>query len=147
MKHLFSLGIKFVASLVMLFVILGLIFNLSFQSILLITVILGLVSYMLGDLLLLRRTNNTVATISDFVLAFLIVWFTLASITDNETNLFTASLLSGIGIALFEFFFHKYLSANVFNKKVNHNKQRSTSLQYQTEASKEIYPSTPKKEK
>lgn len=66
MKHVKALVIKFVSSLVLLSLILGLLFDMAFSNIFLITLVLGIEAYFIGDLLILPRTNNTVATIVDF---------------------------------------------------------------------------------
>lgn len=137
-NHIKSIAIKMVASLVLNFFILGLFFNYSFINVLTLTLILGIVSYILGDLLLLRRTTNTVATASDFALAMLFTWFFLSNITANNNNLFLASMLTAGGLAVFEWFFHKYLESNVFED--NEPILKRTTLKYQTEASEEITP-------
>ena len=75
MKHIKPLAIKFISSLVLLSVILGLFFDMSFGNIFLITLVLGVVSYVIGDLFILRRTNNIIATLADLGLAFLVIRF------------------------------------------------------------------------
>lgn len=144
MKHLWALVIKFLASFAMLFVILGIGYDLSFQNVLLISVILGAVSYVLGDLFILPRTNNTVATLADFGLAIVVIWFILASVSDNGASIFWASIISSVGVALFEYFFHKYMATSVLNNKNEPTERKgNNSLQYQTEASEEVTPITP----
>ncbi|MGM0875604.1 MAG: YndM family protein [Bacillota bacterium] len=140
MKHLWAMIIKFIASFALLFVILGIGFDLSFQNVLLITFILGAVSYVLGDLVILPRTNNTIATIADFGLSIVVIWLILASISDNGVSIFWASLIASVGVALFEYFFHKYMAKNVLNKNEPTERKRNNSLQYQTEASEEVTP-------
>ncbi|TDL75561.1 DUF2512 family protein [Rhodococcus qingshengii] len=66
MKHVKALVIKFVSSLVLLSLILGLFFDMAFSNIFLITLVLCIEAYFIGYLLILPRTNNTVATIVDF---------------------------------------------------------------------------------
>ena len=138
MNHIKSIVIKLVASLVVNLLILGLIFNYSFINVFTLTLILGIVSYILGDLLLYRRSTNTIATASDFALAMLFTWFFLSNITANNNNLFLASVLTAGGLAVFEWFFHKYLESNVFED--NDPILKGSTLKYQTEASEEITP-------
>ncbi|MDA1475064.1 DUF2512 family protein [Bacillus sp. CLL-3-40] len=38
------------------------------------TLVLGVVSYLVGDLFLLPRTNNMTATIGDFGLSIVLIW-------------------------------------------------------------------------
>jgi hypothetical protein len=137
MKHVKALAIKFVSSLVLLSIILGLFFDMAFSNIFLITLVLGVAAYLIGDLLILPRTNNTVATIADFGLAFLIIWLMSENLTYGD-NHFSMSLIAALGVALFEYMFHKYVANNVFPDKGG--QQQSRQLQYQTEASEELTP-------
>jgi hypothetical protein len=143
MKHLWALVIKFIACFALLFVILGIGFDVSFQNVLLISVILGAVSYVLGDLFILPRTNNTIATIADIGLSFVVIWFILDSFSDNGTRIFWASLISSAGVGLFEYFFHKYMDTSVLNKNEPAERKGNNALQYQTEASEEVTPNIP----
>jgi len=140
MKHLRSLAVKFLASLVLLYVILGLMYGMSFTNVFLISLVLGLASYVIGDLFLLPKTNNTIATLADFGLAFMIIWILGESLTYGE-SLLMASLISAAGIALFEYFFHKYVAGNVLED--GGREYRNTNYQYQTEAAEELYPVKP----
>jgi uncharacterized BrkB/YihY/UPF0761 family membrane protein len=135
MKHVKALAIKFVSSLVLLSLILGLLYDMSFGNIFLITLVLGVAAYLIGDLLILPRTNNTVATIADFGLAFLIIWLMSRSLTIGD-NHFSMSLIAALGVALFEYMFHKYVKNNVV--KDQGGQQQARPLQYQTEASEEL---------
>ncbi|MDQ0970747.1 uncharacterized BrkB/YihY/UPF0761 family membrane protein [Neobacillus niacini] len=136
MKHVKALAIKFVSSLVLLSLILGLLFDMAFSNIFLITLVLGVAAYLIGDLMILPRTNNTVATIADFGLAFLIIWFMSENLTYGD-NHFSMSLIAAIGVAIFEYMFHKYVANNVI-KNQGGKKQQTGQLQYQTEASEEL---------
>ncbi|MCM3575130.1 YndM family protein [Mesobacillus subterraneus] len=140
MKHLRALAVKFLASLVLLYVILGLMYDMSFTNVFLISLVLGLASYVIGDLFLLPKTNNTIATLADFGLAFMIIWILGESLTYGE-SLLLASLISAAGIALFEYFFHKYVAGNVLED--GGREYRNTNYQYQTEAAEELYPVKP----
>jgi uncharacterized BrkB/YihY/UPF0761 family membrane protein len=137
MKHVKALAIKFVSSLVLLSLILGLLYDMSFGNIFLITLVLGVAAYLIGDLLILPRTNNTVATIADFGLAFLIIWLMSRGLTYGD-NYFSMSLIAALGVALFEYMFHKYVANNVV--KDQGGQQQARPLQYQTEASEELTP-------
>jgi hypothetical protein len=142
LRHIVRMAVKFISCLVVLGIILGLFFNFSFTDVLLITTVLGVVSYLLGDLLLLRASNNLTASAADFGLTFLLVWFMGQALT-FEPNLFSAALLSAVAVTAFEFIFHRFL--------INDNSQQSTKqqtpyqnrLQYQTEAADELTPVKP----
>jgi uncharacterized BrkB/YihY/UPF0761 family membrane protein len=145
MKHFRAMLVKFVVSFAMLFVILGIGFDVSFQNIVLISLILGVVSYLVGDLFLLPRTNNTVSTLADLGLAFAVIWIILDNISNNVTSIFWATLLASIGVALFEYFFHKYMAKSILNEDEQNERTQNNSLQYQTESSEEITPEIPRK--
>ncbi len=140
MRHLTAMAIKFISSLVLLYVILGLFFGMSFTNVFLITLALGIISYILGDMMILPRTSNTVATLADFGLAFLLIWIMSQNLTYGD-NTFWPSLIAAFGVTLFEYFFHKYINKNVVNTASNG--QQSENLQYQTEASEELAPVKP----
>ncbi|HEY4549909.1 MAG TPA: YndM family protein, partial [Bacillus sp. (in: firmicutes)] len=140
MKHIKPLAIKFISSLVLLSVILGLFFDMSFGNIFLITLVLGVVSYVIGDLFILPRTNNIIATLADFGLAFLVIRFMSDILArGNDGDMFTMSLIASIGVALFEYAFHKYVANRVLNENQSRENQQ-TKLRYQTEASEELTP-------
>ena len=136
MKHIKAFAIKFISTLVLLYVILGMFYDMSFGNVFLITLVLGAVAYIFGDMLILSKTNNTIATLADFGLAFLLIWLMGESLTFGD-SLIVPALLSAAGLALFEIFFHKYLANNVFISREDGYYQTGT-LKYQTEASEEL---------
>lgn len=140
LKHIRALAVKFLASMVLLYVILGLMYDMSFSNVFLISLVLGLASYVIGDLFLLPKTNNTIATLADFGLAFMIIWVLGESLTYGE-SLLLASLISAAGVAVFEYFFHKYVAGIVLED--GERQYGNTGYQYQTEASEELYPVRP----
>jgi Protein of unknown function (DUF2512) len=140
MKHIKPLAIKFISSLVLLSVILGLFFDMSFGNIFLITLVLGVVSYVIGDLFILPRTNNIIATLADLGLAFLVIRFMGDALAYGDNgDMFRMSLIAAIGVALFEYAFHKYVANRVLNENQSRENQQ-TKLRYQTEASEELTP-------
>ncbi|MEK4069031.1 YndM family protein [Peribacillus sp. FSL R5-0717] len=138
MKHVKAFAVKFVSNLILLSIILGLFFDMAFRNIFLITLVLCAAAYFIGDLLILPRTNNTVATITDFGLAFVVIWLMSENLTYGDDELIM-SLIAAIGVALFEYMFHRYLSNNILPDKSTRQRPANT-LQYQTEASKELTP-------
>lgn len=149
MKHVRALCLKFIVSLVLLYVVLTLFFGVPFGEMFVLTLFLGVISYLVGDLLLLPRTNNTTATMGDFGLSLVLIWVILAMQNNPPYGtLATASIVSAIGVTVFEYFFHRYMEANVLNETENgkrENREKPGSLQYQSESSEELYPVTPSK--
>lgn len=135
MNHFSLILSKFVAMLVLLYIILGIIFGVNFMSVFWVTLTFSIVSYLIGDLLILPRTNNMVALVVDFVMSFAVIYF-LVDAYAFEGNLFTASLLSAIGVTLFEVFFHNSVQTQM--EEENNVDRRRYNLQ--TEVSEEIDP-------
>lgn len=142
MKHVIRIGIKFLSCLVVLGIILGMFYNFSFGDVLLITTVLGVISYLLGDLFILRATNNFIASAADFALTFLLVWFMGQALT-FENNLFSAALFSAIAVGLFEFIFHRSLTNDKNQQTTKQQTNTHNRPQYQTEAADELTPVRP----
>ncbi|MED4286927.1 YndM family protein [Priestia megaterium] len=123
MKHLKALIIKFVMSAVVLGIVLTGIYNYGFSDSMLIGLVLTVVAYGLGDLLVYRnaaddsdyKKRNIIATISDLILTFLVIWIMGASLFENNSTIIQGSIVSAIVIAIGEWFFHKYLDKHVLN--------------------------------
>ncbi|MFN2745761.1 MULTISPECIES: YndM family protein [Bacillus] len=148
MKHVRALCVKFIVSLVLLYVILTLFFGVPFGDMFVLTLFLGVISYLLGDLLLLPRTGNTTATMGDFGLSLILIWMILA-MQDNPpyASLALASIISAIGVTIFEFFFHRYMAANILDENTNEKRENNGAMNYQTETSEEVYPFSPAKKR
>lgn len=116
------------------------IFGMSFGNVFFISLVLSLASYIIGDLIVLPRTNNTFATAADFGLAFLVIWFMVENVTYGSTVVI--SLLAAAGVSLFEVFFHRFLAKNRTDTREVVSQQRN-SLQFQTETAEEFTPVRP----
>lgn len=68
---------------------------------------IGIVAYLLGDLLILPRTNNMVATIADAGLVFVMLW--IIADAANWTLSFPEILLLTVLAGGFEYLFHMWL--------------------------------------
>ncbi len=110
-------------SAVVLGIILTGIYNYDFSDSMLISLVLTVVAYALGDLLVYRNAaddsdyqkRNIIATISDLILTFLVIWIMGASFSENNSTIIQGSIVSAIIIAAGEWFFHKYLDKHVLN--------------------------------
>jgi hypothetical protein len=141
MKHIKAIAIKFVSTLVLLYIVLGVLNGVAFRNVFLISLILGIAAYVIGDMMILPRTNNTMATLADFGLAFLVIWVMSEYLTYGESMLGEA-FTAAIGVAIFEYLFHRYL-ANQVLETVETRRFHNNQLQYQTEASEELTPVRP----
>ncbi|GIN12739.1 hypothetical protein J26TS2_26060 [Shouchella clausii] len=111
MKHVKALAVKGIMTLVFLYVILGFGFGLSFWDVFVITIILGGITYWLGDILILPKITNIMATVADLGVAFFLIWLlgiALAPIAPG--TMAGAAAISAIAIAVGEYFFHIYLA-------------------------------------
>lgn len=108
MKHVEALVLKFIIVAVILELVLMSLTNLTFGRILFISLIVTVLAYLIGDMLILPHSNNTVATICDFILAlFTVLIFNY--VYYNARITFWAALFSAAIIGVGEWFFHKYL--------------------------------------
>lgn len=127
MNHLKALVIKFLMIAVVLLIILTGIFDVEFGDTLLISLVLTLVAYVLGDLMVFRKAGdrsdqtkrNAIATVGDIVVAFLVIWLMGEALFADTQDIIMASIISALVIGAGEWFFHKYLDRNVFPEKNN----------------------------
>jgi len=68
---------------------------------------LAVIAYIIGDQLILRRSNNLIATIADAGLAFVYLWM-VRNFTDWPLS-FTEILTIVAALGIVEWFFHAYL--------------------------------------
>ncbi|MFC4323567.1 YndM family protein [Litchfieldia salsa] len=143
MKHLVALGIKFGVISIVLLSVLSIFTYATISGILVISLLVTGVSYVLGDLFILPRFGNLVATIADFGLAFLSVWFLSSFFIEATFPIITASFFIAIFITLTEALFHVYMKSRVFNSEESSQQQgRQTNEfgNYQTEFAEEENP-------
>src|SRR5699024_12805392 len=74
MKHLKILGIKFIVITVTVLSLFGIFNHAYFGYLLLIGLMTTLISYVVGDMLILRKFGNVAASVSDLILALLSYW-------------------------------------------------------------------------
>ncbi len=99
-------------TLVGLFLILTIGFGVAFWKVLLLTVVIGAVSYP-GDLFIMPKIKNMPAVIADFVLAFLIIWFVGMAVFEPGTPAALAAFISAAVLAYGEYYFHFFLATHV----------------------------------
>ncbi|GEN46397.1 hypothetical protein AHA02nite_21730 [Alkalibacillus haloalkaliphilus] len=140
MNHFKLILTKAIASFILLYVILGFGYQVTFANVLFITLILGAISYIIGDLLILLRTNNIVATISDFFLSFVVLYLMLGFIMPGGP-IFQASLIAAVGVTVFELFFHMFVKRDYEESEQREvTEKRQQNYQLQTEVSDELEP-------
>lgn len=110
------IGIPLILKFLVIFFILGVffwMFNMSFMNIFLISLFVTALSFF-GDMFILPRYGNVFATITDFVLVFVVTIAGSAFFLGNAGLLGWAALTPAVLIALSEAFFHKYLRKQFF---------------------------------
>ncbi|WP_050180677.1 DUF2512 family protein [Domibacillus robiginosus] len=136
MDHVKAIVMKFVMITVVLGIVLTGMYDAEFSDTLLISGVLSVVAYIIGDLLIFNKEGydyerkedhferNALATVSDIVLAFFVVSIMGRSMFINGGDVLAASFVSAIIIAAGEWFFHKYLDHHVFDDEHPHNQVR-----------------------
>ena len=132
MQHAKALAIKFVMILAVLTFIHTIIFDGAFTDTLIISAVLTVAAYVLGDLMIFRKAGNDanpnndhykrniIGTSSDLVVAFLIIWVLGELLFTNDMNIVGSAVISALIIGLGEWVFHIYLDKNVFPEKTQH---------------------------
>ncbi|CDQ19292.1 Protein of unknown function [Halobacillus karajensis] len=141
MEHIKLFAWKFIFTFAILFAILGAGFDVSFGNVFLISLVLSVIGYVVGDRLTLARTKNTTATLVDFVLIFGVVYFMTEALTVGD-DVFEATAFSTIALTIFEYFFHKSVARNLDEEKMEENTQDNFAPkgELRTEASEELTP-------
>lgn len=119
MRQVNALIIKFVMVTVILEIVLNLMTDLTFWNTVVISAAVTILSYIIGDLVILRATNNIIATIADVGLALVTIYmFNFLQYTVQIS--FFSALVSAAILGVCEWFFHKYFANSVFPKRTEH---------------------------
>lgn len=117
MKHLVAILFKFIITAIVLEILLGILTTLSFGEIIAISAVVTIFSYLIVDLIILSASNNSVASLSDAALSFVIVYL-FNYVPGYGIVTIGASLISAVVIGVFEWFFHRYMVKTVYpNRK------------------------------
>ncbi|RKD69425.1 uncharacterized protein DUF2512 [Sinobaca qinghaiensis] len=115
MAHLKALTLKSAATLVVLFLVLTIIYNISFLYVVGFALVLGAVSYPLGDLSVLPKKGNTTALLLDGIITFIIIFLGMLLFSSSLASIASAALLVTVGMSIVEYFFHIYLATHVLS--------------------------------
>ncbi len=114
--HIRALGIKTLAIVIYAAVLTPLFTDLSFGQGIAIGLIVSVVSYAVGDLVILPMSNNTVAKAADAVIAALVYWAGVRAFNGfglSVWEIFFFALVVGVS----EWFLHKYLARFVLRDR------------------------------
>jgi hypothetical protein len=110
MKHVKAIAIKTVVIALLSWIVLSAFGEVPHAQSLITGVLISLVIYIVGDLLVLRKIGNVVATIADMGGAFLVAWLYLGAMVEGDFLM--ESLIVAVLVAVFEWFFHGWLLNN-----------------------------------
>lgn len=133
--------LKFVMITAVLWIVLSVFYDVSIPDMLITSVVLSIVGYV-GDVYLLPKIGSVWAAISDFVIAYAVIYFLGYYIYEQPISLGAASFMSALLLMVGELFLHGYMRANIFEprKSISDKKARyyynRTNLQ--TEFAKEV---------
>jgi hypothetical protein len=109
MKHIPVLLLKFLTSLIIFTIALDLFFEASIADILSFSVVLTVMSYLIGDRMLLPRVGKTNAIIGDFFLAYFIVWIFGSTLLHSYLQIAWGSIITASLVAFSEVFIHRFI--------------------------------------
>lgn len=139
MTHLKVLGIKFIVISIITYSTFGIFFNASLANLFWVSVLVTGVSYLIGDLFVLRKYGNIAASIADFPLAFLSFWVLGNVLLETGMPITGITLLAAFLMSLCEPLIHAYMEEQV-TEDARHDSPHADQLQ--TEFSEEIDPET-----
>ncbi|PYZ93375.1 hypothetical protein CR194_09315 [Salipaludibacillus keqinensis] len=123
MKHVNVLFIKFVASLFIFGISLGLLFDAPLVEVVSFSLLVTIISYFIGDQIILPRIGKMNTVVVDFFLVYLIVWIFGAIFFHSYLMIGWGSIISATLFAGSEVFVHSYIVKNI--KQTVQEKQRS----------------------
>ncbi|MDP4084856.1 MAG: YndM family protein [Bacillota bacterium] len=109
MNNSMALIIKFVTCLVAYALGLDLFFNARWTDIVSFSILMTVVSYFIGDRILLTRIENKNALIADFLLSYTVLWIFGSVLLNNYIQIAWGSIISAVVITAGEYFVHKLL--------------------------------------
>lgn len=111
MKHIVAFILKTGIVAIILEIVLGYWTALTFTQILMISLAVTFVAYIVGDILVLPATNNTIATLADIGLAFAVIY--LFNFVYTPHIRWMDALIAGFAVGVGEILFHRYMSRMV----------------------------------
>ncbi|WP_102027928.1 DUF2512 family protein [Salirhabdus sp. Marseille-P4669] len=145
MKHGLALLIKFGLVAIVVFSIFSAFQNVNVWNGLFISIVLVAAAYLLGDLLILRRFGNVTATLADFALSFLVLFFYGIVLGLPYGHAGNAAAFSAMFIALGEVLFHFFIQHRLFRESEFTDEDQPHVRQLinkglRTETSDEVFP-------
>ncbi|WP_241535963.1 DUF2512 family protein [Indiicoccus explosivorum] len=126
MEHVKAILLKFILVAVVFSVILTWLFDVEWGDTLWLSAIVTLMAYIVGDLMIFghsaaaseRKKRNLIATVSDFFLVFVLIWWLGIVMVDPDIELILAALVASLVLAAGEWFYHLYIDRHVLTERV-----------------------------
>lgn len=103
-----TLLIKLVITFIITWFAFGLLISNNFMTIVALSIIVTVLNYLVGDLIILKNFDNTIASVADVLMSALMAFVFSLINPDFRINLFTIIVFAVI-IGIFEYFYHNYL--------------------------------------
>lgn len=115
MGHVSALSIKIALVAFVLLTVFSIMYGYVLWNTLVLTFIVTGIAYVIGDLWILKMTNNLISTIADVGIGTLTIWI-IGPFVLNDPVPFFLAFVSALIIAVGEWFFHKYVDMAVFKR-------------------------------
>ncbi|MDZ5471546.1 YndM family protein [Bacillus sp. 31A1R] len=143
MNNMMILLIKFVAAFLAFAIAFDLFFDATFVDILSFSILITVVSYFVGDRLILPRIGNVKAAIVDFFMTYTLVWIFGSILLHSYLQIAWGSIISATLIAGGEVLIHNFIqnrTANTAEEKAQTKTNFNPRLAYGTEFAEEDNP-------
>ncbi|WP_179133998.1 DUF2512 family protein [Halobacillus massiliensis] len=117
-SHLKAIIVKFVGTSIVHGVVLSL-WNIPLPSIFIVSLVLTVLGYVIGDIWMFPSYGNWITTMGDFGLSVIVAW-PIGKIVFPNINILLTAVISALFISCTEWLFHKYMARNVLSKRSSH---------------------------
>jgi len=115
MLHLKTLAIKFIVASIVVLSFFTIFNDAVFNNLVLISFLTTIITYLIGDLVILRRFGNVAASIADFGLAFLLYWSMSSFFLGASAAITLTSLAAAFFTTVPEPFIHEYIRSQKYS--------------------------------
>lgn len=140
MNHFTALLLKLVTAVIAYAIALDLFFDATWVDVITFSLLVTILSYLIGDMILLPIIGNTKALIADFLLSYMVVWIFGSVLLNNYIQIGWGSIISAILITVSEIFIHRIFLTNANQLSLKQQKFTADQLAYHMETSQEFDP-------
>ncbi|WP_408006317.1 YndM family protein [Pseudalkalibacillus sp. A8] len=111
-RHIVALLSKFLFVVCIAYVTLTIFFGVPIGNILWMSALITVVGYPIGDLYVLKKLGNFIATIIDFGLVFFVFWLFADHYIESPANQLFGAALAALFISISEFVYHIFIEVS-----------------------------------